>query len=106
MKAADMTPLLTAWAKRRNDLTAQMDALFALVQGSGGPLYEAVWNAWDGYTEALSRLIGDTDNWLEWYAAENRMGLNGLESAPAGGKLREVCTLHGLATLIAEGQQS
>ena len=106
MKADDMMPLLTAWAKKRGDLITQMDALFALVQGSGGPLYEAVWNAWDGYTEVLSTLIGDNDHWLDWYAAENRMGLNGLEAAPAGGKLREVRTLHQLAKLIAEGQQS
>ena len=104
MKVNDMMPLLTAWANRHRELTAQMDALFALVEGSGGPLFNAVWGAWDQYTDTLSKLVGDAEHWLDWDAAENRMGLNGLEAAPAGGKLRKVRTLHQLARLIEAGQ--
>jgi hypothetical protein len=105
MTAAEMMPLLTAWANRQRELTAQMDALNALFRGSDGPLFNAIWGAWNDYTDTLSRLIGDHHEWLGWYEAENRMGLNGFEAAPAGGKLRKVRTLHQLARLIEEGQQ-
>ncbi len=104
MKANDMMPLLTAWARRQRELTAQMEALFAVTGGSDGPLYCAVWGAWNDYTSTLSRLIGDHEDWLAWYESENRMGLNGLEAAPAGGKPRKVRTLNQLAKLIEEGQ--
>jgi hypothetical protein len=104
MKADDMMPLLTAWANRQRDLTAQMEALFAITGGSDGPLYRAVWRAWNDYTSTLSRLIGDADDWLTWYEAENRMGANGLEAAPDGGKMRKIRTLHQLARLIEAGQ--
>ena len=105
MTAAEMMPLLTAWASRQRELAAQMDALSTVVGGSDGPLACAVWRAWREYTVTLSRLIGDHDWWLTWYEAENRMGLNGLEASPAGGKLRKVRTLHQLARLIEEGQK-
>ena len=105
MKAKDMMPLLTAWANLQRELTAQMEALFAITGNSNGPMFLAVWRAWNQYTSTLSRLIGDHDDWLSWYESENRMGLNGLEAAPAGGKPVKVRTLHQLARLIEKVQQ-
>lgn len=102
MKPDEMMPLLTAWANRQRELTAQMEALFDITGDSNGPLFLAVWRAWNEYTSTLSRLIGDHDDWLSWYESENRMGLNGFEASPAGGKLRKVRTLHQLARLISE----
>jgi hypothetical protein len=104
MKADDMMPLLTAWASRQRELTAQMEALFKVVGCSDGPLFEVVWGAWNDYTETLSRLIGDDFHWLAWYEQENRMGANGLEVRSIGGRSMKVRTLHQLAKLIAEGQ--
>jgi hypothetical protein len=105
MKVNDMMPMLTAWASRQRELAAQMEALGAVVgERFDGPLYDAVWTTWDSYTDTLSQLIGDNENWLTWYVQENRMGANGLEAAPAGGKPVRVRTLHQLARLIAEGQ--
>ena len=106
MTAAEMMPLLTAWASRQRELTAQMEALFKVVGCSDGPLFEAVWNAWNGYTDTLSRLIGDDQDWLSWYEQENRMGANGFEVTSVSGQKMHVRTLHQLAMLIAEGRQA
>lgn len=104
MKAKDMMPLLTAWARRQRELTKQMDALYAITGNSNGPLFLAVWGVWNEYTSLLSRWIGDYDDRLTWFEAENRMGLEGLEAATDGGKPRKVRTLHQLAKLIEKDQ--
>lgn len=100
MTAAEMLPLLKQWADRHTALGAQMDALAAPFGGSiDGPLFEAVWHTWDGYTTQLSHRIGDQHDWLDWYCAENDMGRKAL-AATSWSRTIKVRTLRHLATVI------
>lgn len=65
------------------------------------PLIEAAYSVFDSYTECLSEVIGDKDEWLVWYCWENNMGerkfgvyLDGEE------KERPIESLEDLADLI------
>ncbi len=102
MTAADMLPLLKAWAERHAALHAQMDALAAPFGGSiDGPLFDAVWQVWDGYTEALAREIGDHEGWLAWFHDENDMGRKAMDVETVGGMKCKVRGIKQLARIIA-----
>ena len=45
------------------------DALLTLAMGQ----------MWDAYTNAVSREVGDENEWLDWYCWDNDMGAKGLE---------------------------
>ena len=104
MTAAEMLPLLQAWAKRHAELSAPMDQLAAVFGGSfDGPLFDAVWGAWHEYTGTLSLLIGDEQSWLHWYEHENAMGRKGLRVTwYAGQPGFKVRNLRHLARVIVE----
>lgn len=105
MTAAQMLPLLQDWQRHHADLSAQMGALGAVTGGTvGGPLFDAVWYLWDGYTAQLAHRIGDTSDWLQWYCAENDMGRNGLE-VTSWTRTVKVRTLRQLARVIADGRE-
>jgi hypothetical protein len=107
MTAAAILPHLERWQARHNDLERQMLALAALVGGSfDGPLFDAVWNAWNAYTIELGHRLHDNEFWLEWYADENDMGRKGLEVTSLGGRTMRVKNVRQLAKLIAENQPS
>ncbi|MDY0071860.1 MAG: hypothetical protein RBR77_04340 [Thauera sp.] len=80
MTRDELITLLKKWQDTHTRLEAQMDALTAVVHmAPESPLFEAVWAAWDGYTDMLARTVGDGGDWLAYYCWECRMGENPLE---------------------------
>lgn len=100
LTAAEMMPLLKAWAERHAALSKQMDALASIFGGTfEGPLFDAVWLTWDAYTDQLAHRIGDDAGWLQWYCGDNDMGAKGLEVSSFTRTIK-VRTLRHLATVI------
>ena len=59
------------------------------------------WNMFDDYTDLLSKQLGDTENWLNWYAWDNNFGDKRLEAKASNWKKsRHVCNLKDLLDLI------
>ncbi len=104
MTAAEMLPLLQAWADRHAALSKRMGELAALVGTHDGPLGHAVWDAWRGYTVMLAHRVGDQRDWLDWYCEENDMGRKRLE-VQIGQRRFKVRTLAQLARAI-EGSRT
>ena len=74
---------INRWVEDHSRMEAQMQALKAVVgMLSGCPLFHAVWDMFDSYTEAVAANVGDTQKWLDWYAWENDMGKKGLGASP------------------------
>lgn len=74
---------LNRWVNAFHAVDTQMNALEAVV----GPLvestlFDAVWNTFQAYTDAVSKLVGDECGWLDWYSCENDMGKKGLGASP------------------------
>jgi len=44
---------------------------------------KAIWQTFTLYTDALSKSIGDTGAWLNWYCWENNMGADGKKAKAA-----------------------
>lgn len=93
---------LEAWAKRQRKLQAQYEALQALTgAGPDCALLEPVWSVWSAYTVAVSELVGDKNEWLQWYETECDMGRKPKEVVSWGGRTIKVRTLRQLARVIA-----
>lgn len=75
MKRPEMIRRIEAWVKLHADLMEQYHALQALTGADPDcALFKPIFTLWDSYTIALSELIGDEDEWLQWYATECEMG--------------------------------
>jgi hypothetical protein len=48
------------------------------------PIHQAVWTLQDAYTKAVSKLVGDDGEWLDWFAHENDFGRKKMEAGPTG----------------------
>ncbi len=93
---------LEAWADRQRKLQAQYQALQALTNADCEcALLAPVWSVWTAYTVAVSELIGDDNEWLQWYELECDMGRHPKEVTSTGGKTIKVRTLRQLARVIA-----
>jgi hypothetical protein len=93
---------LEAWADRQRKLTAQYEALKALTGADCEcELLKPVWSVWSAYTVAVSELVGDNNEWLQWYELECDMGRRPREVTSLGGKTIKVRTLRQLARVIA-----
>ena len=102
MQLDDIVKRLEAWAMRQRELTVQYEALRALTNaGSDCALLKPVWSVWGAYTVAVSELVGDTNEWLQWYELECDMGRKPMEVTSLGGKTIKVRTLRQLARVIA-----
>lgn len=100
-KALDM---LTEWSiqhKRLSNLDAQLKTIFG--RATEGEHFDCVWKIFDAYTDALSLALGDTGEWLGWYAGENDMGANAMQ-AGYHSKLRKVKNVRDLLWLIERGR--
>lgn len=94
-------PILAEWEAHKRTLDAQFDVLRATLGATvEAPLPDAVWRLWDSYTDAVARDLGDVDQWLHWYSAENDMGRKGLEVRSLGGRRKTIKTLRDLARVI------
>lgn len=105
MTPAEMLPLLEKW--QDIILAAETDiehVLPPLGLTPESPLYTIPWNLMDAYTEAVSALVGDQDEWLAWYWADNEMGAKKRE-ATVNGKFRKIRNLRDLARVIVETRE-
>ena len=90
---------------------AQHAAVNSLMYGLGdaigltpeGPLFATVWGLFDAHTRAISELVGDNGDWLEWYCCENDMGAKGM-TAGYDGKTKKIKTLAHLWALIEKSR--
>jgi hypothetical protein len=66
-----------------------------------GPLKESIWRMQATYTRAISLIVGDESEWLEWFACENDMGKKALAASTGTGKpLKPIKTLAQLLAVI------
>lgn len=92
---------LQAWAERQTALHEQTDALLAVVGGDlESPLMRAVYDVWKGYSDAVSREIGDKCAWLEWFELECDMGRRPKTVRFLDGTEHEVASLADLAFVV------
>ena len=102
MNSADMLPHLLRWQHEMDGAAKVCDTYLAPLKLSPeSPVYSCIWSLQDALTDAVSRVVGDQDSWLSWYANDNEMGAKAM---PAGftGQERPITTLDDLARLIAE----
>ena len=99
-------PMLEKWAATYREVDAQMAVLRALMGTEvERPLPKAVYAMFDGYTAAVSRNIGDSDDWLAWYCHDCQMGQAAKEAHRKwSGKKVKIKTLNQLAALLWELQ--
>ena len=108
MTAADMLPILKAWAAKITEAESTIERVIRpLKLTPESPLYSTLWGLMDAYTDATAARVGDTDEWLAWYHADNAMGASGHPCKPGHTHVsRKVRTLKGLARLIEESRTS
>jgi hypothetical protein len=67
--------LLSDWKNAGVRLEATLDDFNRMVSGSPeSPLHDAIWTVFDRYTEALSLIVGDNEEWLGWFRHECDFG--------------------------------
>ena len=68
--------------KNYKDMEKQFDAIDELFGNSyESALGNAVWCAFDSYTNSVAALIGDKADWLEWFIFDADCGNNPLEAS-------------------------
>ena len=76
MTSADILPILTEWLSIMQQSDHELEAVLGplrLIPES--PLYKIPWNLMDSYTKAVAAQVGDQEEWLAWFYAENNMGM-------------------------------
>lgn len=97
--------LLAEWMAHHDKIDKMMDGVKASIGlDPDGPLFNAVWSLFDGYTNALAAQIGDDGDWLPWFYMENDMGAKGM-AAGYDGKLRKIKSFADLYWLITESRK-
>ena len=100
-KPADIAPRLLEWQRIYDAWQVQYIGLQALTKcGPDAPLTLAMGQMWDAYTNAVSREVGDENDWLDWYCWDNDMGAKGMEVRTTSGKTIKVRTVAHLARVI------
>lgn len=89
------------WKKRHESLEAQYQSFRSLTDATPEcPLFDMVFKLWDAYTVAISEIIGDKYEWLQYYELECDMGKKPKEVTLPNGKKIRVKTLRQLARVI------
>lgn len=100
-RTKDIEPRLMEWQAIYSDWQAQYEALQKLTRcGPEAPIALAMGRMWDAYSAAVSRDVGDDNDWIDWYCWENEMGAKGLEVTSISGKTVRVRTVKHLARVI------
>ena len=65
--------------QRWQDTHTALEAAYSPLEKAFGASYEgelpdAMWGMFDAYTELLAGILGDTQDWLQWYCFETEMG--------------------------------
>lgn len=71
----------------------------ALQPSFESPFYRAIFAMEESYTNAVSLMIGDEGDWLNWYRFDNKMGKGGMK-AGFGNRLKLINSLDALLKLI------
>lgn len=100
MNRADKLAVLQRW---QAEMLRSETKLEPIIQALGlepeSKLCELVWNLQEALTDLAAQAVGDTSEWLKWYAWENDMGINGLE-AGATGEMRPIAGFDDLLWLL------
>jgi hypothetical protein len=93
---------LTEWADEIQKADAIIDPISEVLGLSvESPIHQAVWDLQTAYTKAVSKLVGDKWEWLDWYANENKFGEKGLGAGMSGNN-RPIKSLEDLLWVIEE----
>ena len=105
MNASEMLTILTEWRDTLRAAEADIERFIDPLKCSpDSPLYGIPWRLMSAYTKAVSLAVGDQDEWLAWYAADNEMGAKNRE-VMINGKYRKIKTLRDLACVIVETRE-
>ena len=93
--------LLQEWQTTIKNSDKTLAALDKAIGPTDGPLKESIWRMQATYTRAISLIVGDEFEWLEWFACENAMGSKGMKaSAGTGHPMKPIKTLTQLLAVI------
>ena len=93
--------LLQEWQTTIRNSDKALAALDKAVGPTDGPLKESIWRMQATYTRAISLIVGDKWEWLEWFACDNDMGKKGLTASAGTGKpLKPIKTLAQLLAVV------
>lgn len=96
--------LLQEWQTTIRDSDKALAALDKAIGVNDGPLKTSIWTMQATYTRAISLIIGDEFEWLEWFAIDNEMGKRGLAAGATGKPAKPIKTLAQLLAAI-EGEK-
>lgn len=100
-RIAAMVPKLKAWqAHGRALYDAQGAAYKAIGSTFDSPFWDAIFDTWRSYTAAVAELVGDEEEWLEWFDVECDLGRRPKLMRFASGKEVRVRTVQQLARVI------
>ena len=102
MDIEEIVRRLEAWKRRHGALTAAYEDMNKLTGATPDcELLRPVFDIWMAYTVAVSEIVGDREDWLQWYELECDMGINPKEARSDTGTVIKVRTLRQLARVIA-----
>lgn len=103
MEIEEINERLKHWKRRHNELMDAYGDLNKLTSAMPDcKLLRPVFDVWTAYTVAISELIGDRNEWLQWYEFECDMGNRPKTVVFVNGRELEVKTLRHLARVIAD----
>ncbi len=93
--------LLEEWQTTIRNSDAALAALDNAIGPHDGPLRQSIYTMQAKYTRAISLIVGDKWEWLEWFACQNQMGSKGMTASLGAGKpMKPIRTLKQLLALI------
>lgn len=107
MNRAEVLAIIRPWHARTVELQRQWDAFESLTGArTDHPFANAIWLMHEDYTRAISKQIGDENDWLGWWHYECQLGRKPQKAfREFGHKEVTVSTLQKLATVIMWGKE-
>jgi len=102
MTRSEKIAAVNQWVQCFNNLQETYDKGYALLKcDPDSPWANAMFNTFEAYTQILAKLLGDKDEWLNWYIWENKAGKAGFEAKAASWKrAKKIKTAEDLLNLI------
>lgn len=69
---------LMQWQEFAGRIKALLNSIKLLFNSSDSPIHREYWRLYTDYTALIAQLVGDRNEWLEWYAWENEFGAKSL----------------------------
>ena len=103
MELEQIEERLRHWKRRHAELEMAFGDFNALTGALPDcKLMAPIFDVWTAYTVAVSELVGDKAEWLQWYQYECKMGKRPMVVMFENGKELNVRTLRHLARVIAD----